>query len=244
MKISKISAAVAAAAMAVSMMAVNASATNWAAAGYADNDPATVNIISHDENSVTFAPTASKAQAKCRISLEDVLENSADITNIYKATWNVTYDGLDAYTNTAIGWLGGGTYCAGPNSASVSLAPSGWNEDGTAIWDSSVTVEDSSSHIVPITPGENGTEFVFIDWSGDADIFTNNVTVTVSDLKFFDKDGNEIAQKAYAGAATAEPAPEADTNTEAAATGNAPVAGVAAVMALAGAAAIASKKRN
>lgn len=69
------------------------------------------------------------------------------------------------------------------------------------------------------------------------------MTVTISDLKFFDGDGNELPQKAFAGAASA-PAADNGAATTSATTGNAAVASIAAVMAVAGVAAIAAKKRK
>ncbi len=54
----------------------------------------------------------------------------------------------------------------------------------------------------------------------------------------------EPAEETEAPAAEAEPAPEADAETAPVATGNVAVASIAAVMALAGAAAVVSKKRN
>ena len=69
MKISKISAIVAAAAVAVSMAAVSASATNWANTSYADSDPNTVKIIATDENKVSFTSTADGIACKARVTV-------------------------------------------------------------------------------------------------------------------------------------------------------------------------------
>lgn len=253
MKMKKIFASVAAVAT-VSALAVSASAADWSKASYADGDPNTVKIISFDENSVTFGATTAQGQAKCRITLSDVLENPEDVSKIKSGSWKVTYNGLSVYTGTEIGWLGGGTYCATGNSASVSLAPASYDENSAPVWDDSVTVEDSFKYLLPssVPTDASAAEFVFMDWSGAADIFTNNVTVTVSDFKLFDADGNEIAQKGLSAAeeapaeteAAAEEAPVADTTTTTpAATGNTAVAAIAAVMAVAGAAAVVSKRK-
>ena len=104
MKISKISAAIAAAAMAVSMMAVNASATNWANATYADNDPNTCKIISVDEEKAVYTATADGLQAKLKVCVGDLLDNPEAVKS---ATWDITYDFSNA--TEAGTWLGGGT---------------------------------------------------------------------------------------------------------------------------------------
>ncbi len=263
MKMRKIFASIAAVA-AASALTMSVSAADWSQAGYADNDPATVNIISTDENGATFGATSDGAAAKLRITLDQILENPDDVSKIKSGSWKVTYNGLSAYTGTAIGWVGGGTYAATGNSAGYGLAPNEWAEDGTAIWEDSQTVEDSFKYLLPssVPTDASAAEFVFMDWSGaDVNIFGNGVTVTISDLKLFDADGNEIAQKAYSGAAAevveeAAPveteaaevveetaAPAADASTTPAATGNAAAASVAAVMAVAGAAAFISRRK-
>ena len=75
--------------------------------------------------------------------------------------------------------------------------------------------------------------------------------ISFEDSLSYDADGNEIAQKEYAGAAaadttaeTTEAAPAADATTTSTGTGNAAAASVAAVMAVAGAAAVAARKRK
>ncbi len=216
MKMKKIFAGVAALAT-VSALSVSASAADWSKASYADNDPATVSIVSHDENGVTFTATADGAQAKCRITLVDVLENPDDVSKIKSGSWKITYNGLSAFTGTEQGWLGGGTYVATGNSASVSLAPSNWAEDGTAIWDDSMTVEDTFKYLLPssVPTDASAAEFVFMDWSG-VNLVSNNITITVSDLKLFDEAGNEIAQKAYGASDAAAEETEAPAETEAA----------------------------
>ena len=73
----------------------------------------------------------------------------------------------------------------------------------------------------------------------------------IDNVQFFDKDGKNITVGVTAAEAPAEteapaagPAPEADTTTAPVATGNVAAASIAAVMALAGAAALVAKKRN
>ncbi|MBQ5318313.1 MAG: hypothetical protein J6K17_04410 [Oscillospiraceae bacterium] len=277
MKISKISAVIAAAAMAVSMMAVNASATNWANTSYADNDPNTVKIIATDENKVDFTATANGVAAKARIEAQELLD---DPTAVKSATWKITYTIPEG---TAAGnGLGGGCYFGCKNSTGYWLSPD-YDEAGNAYWaNTTYTLEDSAKFLLGTEKLEVGSELVFMDWSSHEAM--SNITVTISDLKFFDADGNEIAQKAYGASAAEEEAPaeeatteeapaeeatteeapaeeatteeapaeevveeaapEADASTEVAATGNVAVASIAAVMALAGAAALVSKKRN
>lgn len=269
MKMKKIISCAAAAVMALSMAAVSASAADWSQAGYADEDPNTVNIISTSAEGATFTATSDGAQAKLRITLSDVLADPADVSKIKSGSWTVTYSGLSSLSGTAVGWLGGGTYCATCNSAGYGLAPAEYAEDGTAVWDDTQSVEDSFKWLLPsqVPAAAEEAEFVFIDWSGaDGNIYGNGITVTISDFKLYDEDGNEIAQKDYSGDAAAaveeeapaaeeeaaaeeaapveEVAPASDDVSASASTGNASAAAIASVMAVAGVAAIAAKKRK
>lgn len=243
MKISKVLAAIAAAATAVSMIAVSTSATNWANASYADDDPNTVKVISVDENKASFTATADGQAAKLRITMNELLED-ADIANVKSATWTVTYD-IPEGTATANG-VGGGTYFGIKNSTGYWISPD-YDDDGNAYWGSTTyTATDEAKFLLPTEVLAADSELVFMDWSNHEAITA--MTVTISDLKFFDGDGNELPQKAFAGAASAPAAteaPAADTApTTTASTGNATVASIAAVMAAAGVAAIAAKKRK
>lgn len=248
MKISKIIAAIAAAATTASMIAVSASATNWANASYADDDPNTVKVISTDENKASFTATADGQAAKLRITVGELLEE-ADIANIKSASWTVTYEIPEG---TAAGnGVGGGTYFGCKNSTGYWISPD-YDDDGNAYWGSGTyTATDEAKFLLPTEVLAADSELVFMDWSNHEAITT--MTVTISDLKFFDGDGNELPQKAFAGAASA-PAAAAETTeapaaddgaaTTSATTGNAAVASIAAVMAVAGVAAIAAKKRK
>lgn len=242
MKISKISAVVAAAAVAVSMAAVSASATNWAKASYADNDPNTVKIIATDENKVSFTSTSDGAACKARVTVSDILE-AGDIEKVKSATWTVTYEIPEG---TAAGnGVGGGTYFGCKNSTQYWISPE-YDDDGNAYWaNTTYTATDDAKFLLPTEVLTADSELVFMDWSSHEAITA--MTISISDLKFFDADGNEIAQKAYEGAAapaadTATPA--ADSSTTSTATGNVPAAAVAGVMAVAGLAAAAAKKRK
>ncbi|MGN0665300.1 MAG: hypothetical protein ACI4KF_02105 [Huintestinicola sp.] len=268
MKLTKTMASVAVAAMAASMLSVSASATNWSAASYADEDPATVNIISCDENSVTFTATKDGTAAKCRITLDKVLANPDDAAKIKSMNWKVTYH-VD--TNAAPGnGLGGGTYAATTNSVSYWLSPD-YDDDGNAYWaNDTYELEDSVKYLLPSSVPSADGELVFMDWS-NGNLVSDNVTITISDLKIFDADGNEIEQAPFGGSEEAAPAeteaaaeeaapaeteapaeeaapaetaaPAADSTTTAATTGNTAAATLAAVMAVAGVAAVAFKKR-
>ncbi|MGN0641612.1 MAG: hypothetical protein ACI4JJ_00570 [Huintestinicola sp.] len=221
MKIKNVFAAVAAAAMAVSMVSVSASAADWSQASYADDDPATVNIISSDENGVTFTATADAATAKCRITLDKVLANPEDAANIKSMTWKVTYNGFTSDMDAGNG-VGGGTYAATCNSAGYWISPD-YDDDGNAYWGSSTySVEDSVKYLLASQVPSADGELVFMDWSG-YNLVSNNITVTISDLKIFDAAGNEIEQLAYgAYGAAAEEAPAAEANEDAAAEEAAP----------------------
>lgn len=249
MKISKVLSAIAAAATAASMIAVSANATNWANASYADDDPNTVKVISVDENKASFTATSDGAAAKLRITVGELLEE-ADVANVKSATWTVTYEIPEG---TAAGnGVGGGTYFGIKNSTGYWISPD-YDDDGNPYWGSSTyTAADEAKFLLPTEVLSADSELVFMDWSSHEAITA--MTVSISDLKFFDGDGNEIAQKAYAGAASAPAAeapaaaetPAADNGaaTTSAKTGNTAAASIAAVMAVAGAAAIAAKKRK
>lgn len=262
MNIKKIASVAAAAAMAVSIAAVSASAADWSQAGYADDNPDTVNIVSTDENGVVAAQVVDATAVKVRITLDQILADPADVANVYSGTYKMTYKGL---AGTDIQGVGGGLYAATCNSTTFWLSPE-FNEDGSVTWEDEVVAEDEFKWLLPSQVPESAAdaEFVFMDWS-NSNFLSNNVTITVSDLHLFDKDGNEIAQKAYGGggeaapeateeaapeateeAATEEvaPAPTSDDVSASVATGNVSAAAIASVMAVAAAAAVASKKRK
>lgn len=265
MNIKKIASVAAAAAMAVSIAAVSASAADWSQAGYADDNPDTVNIVSTDENGVVAAQVVDGTAVKVRLTLDQILADPADVANVYSGTYKMTYKGL---AGTDIQGVGGGLYAATCNSTTFWLSPE-FNEDGSVTWEDEVVAEDEFKWLLPSQVPESAAdaEFVFMDWS-NSNFLSNDVTITVSDLHLFDKDGNEIAQKAYGGAgeaapeATEEAAPEAteEAGTDAApvenvapisddtsasvATGNVSAVAIASVMAVAAAAAVASKKRK
>ena len=162
----KLFAGIAAVALAASLSA-GVSAADWSAATFADNDPETVNILSYDEDSITFEEVNDSAITKVAINLADVLEDPADLDRIYEGSWKLTYHGLSSLSGTEIGWLGGGAYCATGNSNSHSLAPNDYDENGAPIWEDEQTVEDSFKWLLPSSKPasiEDAT-FVFMDWS-------------------------------------------------------------------------------
>ena len=246
---SGLAAVAAAAALCVSVSAT-ASAADWSQTGYADGDPATVEIVSTSADGVVFTQTTDGVAAKARITLDQILADPADVSKVYSGSWTVVYHGL---AGSDIQGVGGGCYAATCNSATYWLSPE-FNEDGSVTWAEEVTVEDSFKWLLPsnVPTDASQAEFVFMDWA-NANLVTNGVTIEIRDFKIFDKEGNEIAQKEYSGAAAApaeeapaaaEEAPAADTEaTPAAATGNTAVASIAAVMAVAGAAALISKRK-
>lgn len=241
MNMKKTISGIAAAVMAVSALSIAATAADWSKASYADDDPNTVSIVSSDANGVTFTQAVAGGSCKARITLSDILANPEDATKIKSGSWDVTYNGLSSLTGTEIGWLGGGTWAATCNSAGFGLSPNETKEDGTTVWEDSQTVSDSFKYLLDTqVPADATAEYVFMDWSGQ-DLVANNITVTVSNLKFFDADGNEIAQKEYSSAAATTETTTETTSTE---TGNTTAAAIASVMAVAGAAAIAAKKRK
>lgn len=244
------------------------SAVDWSKTTYADNNPDTCVIENIDENGVTWSQAVSGDLSKIRFTWADVLENPDDLSKVYSGTWNITYKGLSKFSGTDCGWLGGGTYVSTGNSAGYGLAPDDWAEDGTAVWNDEQTVEDSFKWL--LGPADDITnEIVVMDWSGQD---MSGVTFTISNFKIFDKEGNEIAQKAFSGDAAApaaeeeavveeapaaaeeavveeapaavEEAPAPAEETTSTATGNAPVAAAAAVMGVAAAMAFVSRKKK
>lgn len=256
-------AAIAAAAALCATVSATASAADWSKTGYADDDPNTVKIISTSPDGITFTQGTPGGSCKARITYVDVLANPEDISKVKSGSWDVTYTGLESLNGTEIGWMGGGAYVATCNSAGFGLSPVDYTEDGLPIWEDVQTVQDSFKYLLPshVPASAEDAEIVLMDWSGQ-DLVANNITVTISNFKLFDADGNEIAQKEYSGDAAAEEAPaeeapaaeEAVAETEAApaadtdatpvaATGNTAAASIAAVMAVAGAAALISKRK-
>lgn len=258
MNMKKVLSSVAAVAMTASLMTVAANAADWSKTAYADNDPTTVEIVSTSADGVTFTQQVAGGSCKARITLDNVLANAEDVSKIKSGSWKLTYTGLSNLNGTEISWLGGGCYAATGNSAGFSVAPSEWAEDGTVTWEDTLTVEDSFKYLLPtsVPTDAANAEFVFMDWSGQ-DLVSNGITLTISDFHLYDEDGNEIAQKAYGAADVEEDADVADEvvaddtaavdtaeTTTVAATGNVATASIVAVMAVAGAAAVATKKRK
>ena len=239
MNMKKFISSIAAVAMTASLMAVAADATNWSNASYADDDPNTVKVISTSDNKAEFTATADGTAAKLRVVVGDLLED-ADCANVKSASWTVTYTIPEG---TAAGnGVGGGTWFGCKNSTGYWISPD-YDDDGNAYWaNATYTAQDEAKFLLPTDVLNADSELVFMDWSNHEAITA--MTVAISDLKFFDADGNEIAQKAYAGAAyTAAPAGDTAATTSTG-TGNASAAAIAAVMAAAGAAAVAAKKRK
>ena len=94
MNIKKIASIAAAAAMAASLAAVSASAADWSQTGYADDNPDTVSIISSDENGVTGAQVVDGTAVKFRLTLDQILADPADVSNVYSGTYKMIYKGL------------------------------------------------------------------------------------------------------------------------------------------------------
>lgn len=270
-------AAVAAAAALSSLIAVSASAADWSKGSYADDDPGTTEIVSYDEDSITFTQPQPIGDAagvtKCRITLIDVLENPDDVSKIYSGSWTMTYSGLTPDMNAGNGF-GGGAWVGTMNSTGGWVSPD-FDADGNPYWaNPTVSYEDSFKYLLDknVPTDAAATEYVFMDWSG-AD-WPDGVTLTISDLKLFDKDGNEIPQKSLssgdaapeeeapaeepeeaeapaddtAEAATeeapAEETPASDDNTTSAPTGNASAAAIAGVMGIAAASAVIFRKKK
>lgn len=179
---------------AVSAVAGSVSAADWSQASYADNDPATVKMISQDENGITFTNSAENTDiCKARITLDKVLKNPEDYANIARMEWTVTYNGVTPELVAEVG-LAGGAYVTNTNSSGYTIEPDEYDENEKGIWkQSSYSTADGLTVENPLV--KDG-EVVFMDWSF-ADIGGQGVTVTISDWKIFDKDGNEIEQLAY-----------------------------------------------
>ena len=269
MKTRKVFAGIAAVA-AASALSVSVCAADWAQAGYADDNPDTVNILSTNADGAECAQVVDGTAVKLRITLDQILENPEDCSKIKTGSYKAIYKGL---AGSDIQGIGGGLYAATGNSATFWISPV-VNEDGSVTWEDEVVVEDTFKYLLPSSVPANASEseYVFMDWS-NSNFLANGVTITFTDLHLYDADGNEIAQKAYSGDAAAptaeetapveeaapaaeeaapveeaapaaeETAPAADSTTASTATGNTSAAGIAAVMAVSAAAAFAAKRK-
>ena len=226
MNMKKIISSVAAVAMTASLMAVAANATNWSTASYADDNPDTVKVISTSEDKAEFTATADGTSAKLRVVVGDLLDDDA-AAKVKSATWTVTYT-IPEGTPAGNG-VGGGTWFGCKNSTSYWISPDS-DADGNAYWaNTTYTAQDDAKFLLPTDVLTAESELVFMDWSNHEAI--TDMTIAISDLKFFDADGNELAQKAYSGADTAvadttddAPAAVETTETTSTATGNASAA--------------------
>jgi len=251
MKIKKIVAAFAAAATAVSMMAMSVNASNFANVTYADEDATMATIVSTSADSFTFAPTADGLQFKALLKATDLLADPSQVGDITKITATVTYDSTAKAPHA---WLGGGLWTNGGAQSDWGVTFGTEDADKNLTYSGPVSADIEVKFLLPTQHlTADACSMVFADWScnaeGNGTLATDGITLTVSNLKFFDKDGNELAQAEFAGsaatsdAAVTEEAPAADATTDAAATGNT-VAAVVAAMAIAGIAAVATKKRK
>lgn len=191
-------AAVCAAAAAMAAMAVSVSAADWSQTSYADNDPNTVKIVETTKDGVKFTNGIVNTDiAKARITLDKILKNPDDYSKIRKMTWTVTYDGVTPDFESEIG-ISGGTWATNVNAQGYTIRPE-YDENDKAIWDKTqYVIEDFAEWGVddkPKCPEKDG-EMVFMDWS-NADIASQGVTVTISNFKIFDADGNEIEQLGF-----------------------------------------------
>lgn len=218
MKIKKIAACAAAAALAVSAMAVNAFALT------------TENYFKADSNNTVFV-NADKAEDPTW-----AVDAGVDQTTIYGVTYYVEFNADEVADEET--WIGGGI---GANSNST-----GWKQ--AAEW-------GKDKEIAP--DFENGT----VTWLSDEPIFaaddayaqfwlqTWGGTVTVTGADILGEGGTVLstadsAAPAEDSAPAEEAAPAADGETDSGKTGNVAVASIAGVMALAGVAAVVSRKRK
>lgn len=194
MKFKRIAAVACAAALA-SVMSISVSAADWSQASYADNDPNTGNVMVADKDFVIFTNTAAITDiAKCRITLDNVIQNPDDAQNIWSMTWKVTYNNITTDFKADSG-LAGGAYVFYKNSREYKILPDSYDSEDKGIWGTGAvyTIDDSWTRTDSDRAPVPEDEIVFMDWSY-ADIAGQGVTVTISDLKLFDKDGNEIPQ--------------------------------------------------
>lgn len=205
---------------AASTMAVSVSAADWSQCSYADNDPTTLKLLEQNSDGVTFTNSDTSPDiCKARITIDKILKNTADCSKVAKMEWTVTYTGVTPELVAEAG-LAGGTYAIDRNSTGYQIEPDSSDDDDNYIWDKdtystvdSVEFEDGISD----TEGE----IVFMDWSY-ASIGEQGVKVSITDLKIYDKDGNELEQLGYGewldpatAEATEDTAEEAPAETEA-----------------------------
>ena len=235
MKIKKLVAVFAAVAMAVSMMTISASASNFANVTYGDDDPTMGSIISKSADSFTVAPTGDGLQFKAKLQATDLLADPSQVGDITKITATITYDSANKVPHA---YLGGGLWTNGGAQSDWSLKQCNVDEEDNMSYSGPISTDIEVKFLLPkqhLTA--EACSMVFIDWSANSQdngsLSTDGMTLTVSNLKFLDKDGNEIAQAEFSGTA----------GTTAPNTGNS-IAIVVAAMAVAGTAAVAVKKRK
>ena len=189
-------AAIAVMTSAIVMNGITVSAADWSQASYADSDPSTVNIVSTNNDSVTFENSATNTDiCKLRITLDKVLKNRDDYAKVASVKWKVTYNNVSP--DLTADAFSGGTYLTNGGSVGYTIRCDEYDEENEkGIWnETSYSIEDWYD-VPKSNPLEKDGELVFMDWSY-ADIGNQGVSVTVSDLKFYDNDGKEIEQLGY-----------------------------------------------
>ena len=267
MKLKKILAAVAAAAVAVSTMAVNAFAglTNYPdgctidliADGYnvmdvygftfnisgSINDgvgggvgfnSASTGWESHEWGNPDSAKEILVTDGKVTLLKDAPVFKETDVTdpsNPYAQVWMQHWWGVDV-TVDSVDILGAGGTVLSPAGAADDAAPADDTtaDDNTAVADEAAPADDNTSADADVADDDADADIVDTDDDEDVD---DDAADDVADTA----DNTVVVTSDNA-------APAADTTTAAAATGNVAVASIVAVMAVAGAAAIVSKKRQ
>lgn len=210
MKSLKRIAAIAAATMAVSTMSMSVSAADWSQTSFADNDPTIVTIVQADDSGVIYKNNQNPDYAKVRITLDKILKNPDDYAKIAKVTYTVEYHGITSDLKTE-GTIGGGAWLTNQNANSYTFEPDSYDENDIPIWKEGTYKAEDGLDVPEDMPLEKDGEFVFMDWSR-ANLGAQGVTIQISNLKLFDKDGNEIEQLKY-GEWTAEGTSKTETET-------------------------------
>jgi roadblock/LC7 domain-containing protein len=272
MKSLKKIAAIAAAVTAVSAMGMSVSAADWSQTSYADNDPTIVTIVQADDTGVIYKNNQNPDIAKVRITLDKILKNPDDYAKIAKVTYQVEYHGITSDLQTE-GEIGGGAWLTNQNANNYSFQPSSYDENDMPVWEEGTYITTDELIVPDDMPLEKDGEFVFMDWSR-ANLGAQGVTIQISELHLYDKDGNEIEQLGYGEygnvtaeetateeaapatetaaeetpAATEESTPGSDnvvgTEEDNAKTGNEVPAAAAAIFAVSAVAAVATRKRK
>ena len=246
MKIKKIFASIAA----IAMMATTFATTASAASDVIDFENSDFSFVSMktddggDASKLSVVDFNGSKQLKVEIQDSTLIPKikfdfaamigSSNLENVDKITLDMTIESQDGVTPP--GWSGGAIGTQAPN----------WSQGDWTVEEyensTSATTTIERKFLLPTDKLVNDSEdphLLVMKWAGEV-----GVNIYIDNITFLDKDGNKIAVNIGGAPATSNDAPAADGNTTSSGTGNTAATAIVSVMAIAGAAAIATKKRK